>query len=201
MVQIKRGHDATAYVFLVMLAASLSSAADDNPDNDWLDRQALDSFLSDANSKGFVGVVGVSNADGTVYMRGFGDAAAGKPYDESTIADIASITKQFTGAAILKLREQGKLALDDRLDRFFPKVPEDKAAITLHQLLTHTAGFPDGIGKDQEAISRQDYLARAFKAPLILKPGERYEYSNVGFSLLAAVIEKVSAQSYETYPF
>ena len=71
----------------------------------------------------------------------------------------------------------------------------------MHQLLTHTSGFPDAIGRDEERIDRDAYLTRAFKAPLNRAPGQSYEYSNVGFSVLAAVIEKVSGQPYETYLF
>ncbi|WP_417450123.1 serine hydrolase domain-containing protein [Kordiimonas sp.] len=187
--------------FLTILVVTFSSSADDTTTNNWLNRQALDSFLEDATAKGFAGVVGLSDADGTLYVRGFGTAAEATPYNERTIADIASITKQFTGAAILRLQEQGKLKLRDRLGVFFPKAPDDKAAITLHQLLTHTAGFPDVIGRDDEAIDRAAYIARAFAGPLDFTPGTKYEYSNVGYSILAAVIEIASGQDYEIYLF
>jgi CubicO group peptidase (beta-lactamase class C family) len=169
-------------------------------DKIWIDQTALETFLDDAAAKGFVGVVGVSGPNGTLYTRAYGDAVAGQTaYTPDTIVDIASISKQFTGAAILKLREEGRLTLDDPLSRFLPSAPDDKAAITLHQLLTHSAGFPDVIGADEEAITRADYIGRAFKAPLLFSPGARYEYSNVGYSLLAAVIEQASGMTYEAY--
>ncbi|WP_417462308.1 serine hydrolase domain-containing protein [Kordiimonas sp.] len=166
----------------------------------FIDREVLTDFLNDAEEKGFKGVVAVSGPDGTIFSRGFGTAdTMGTAYSPQTVVDIASVTKQFTGAAILTLFEDGKLSLNDRLNRFFPDVPTDKGAITVHQLLTHTAGLPHGLGEDKEIIGKQDYIARAFATPLILRPGERYEYSNVGFTLAAAIIEQVSGQSYEDY--
>lgn len=162
--------------------------------------QAFDHLLNDVEARGFVGIVGVSDADGTFYLRGLGDAVAGKhAYTADTVVDIASITKQFTGAAILTLVEQGKLRLADQLGDIFSKVPDDKKPITIHQLLTHTAGLPSVVGKDEEPLTRSAYLARAFDTPLLFLPGTRYEYSNVGYSILAAIVETVSQQSYETY--
>jgi len=168
----------------------------------FIDQAAIEHIMDQAAQEGFEGVIGISDQSGTFYQRAYGAAVKGKlPYSDETLIDIASITKQFTGAAILKLREQRKLRLTDRLDRFFPDIPSDKAAITLHQLLTHTAGMPDLIGRDEEPISRKAYLARAFASPLVAQPGERYEYSNVGYSVLAAVIEVATGQTYEDYLF
>ncbi len=187
-------------ILIMLLCPATALQASDT--NRFIDQAAIDRVMDKAAQKGFEGVIGISDQNGTFYQQAYGDAVKGKvPYADETLIDIASITKQFTGAAILKLREQGKLELTDRLDRFFPDAPSDKAGITLHQLLTHTAGMPDLIGRDEEPISRDAYLARAFASPLVAQPGERYEYSNMGFSLLAAVIEMVSGQPYEDYLF
>lgn len=168
--------------------------------NTWIDHAALEAFLKEAADKGFIGVIGISDRDGTINTVAFGDAVAGKkPYTQDTILDIASVSKQFTGAAILQLREEGKLELDDPLSRFLPGVPADKAGITLHQLLTHTAEMVDLVGRDENPLTRDEFLKRAFKAELLSKPGERHAYSNTGYSLLAAVIEHVSGMSYEAY--
>ncbi|MFC4348666.1 serine hydrolase domain-containing protein [Kordiimonas lipolytica] len=191
------------YVCLLVWISSPAVQASETHDAPrWIDRAAMDEVLRQATRDGFVGVVGISDGSSTIFSFAVGDAVAGEaPYGEVTLVDIASITKQFTGAAILKLREQGKVQLSDRLDDFFKDVPENKKAITLHQLLTHTAGLADVVGQDQEAIERDDYLARAFAAPLVAKPGTRYEYSNMGYSLLAAIIEVTSGQAYEDYLF
>ncbi|NVJ98809.1 MAG: beta-lactamase family protein [Alphaproteobacteria bacterium] len=189
-------------IILGFLISSTTLRATEIPQS--IDQAAVESILKEAAEKGFEGIVGISDEDGIFYLRAYGDAVKGvTPYDEGTLADIASITKQFTGAAILKLREQGKLKLDDRLDRFFMDIPADKAAITIHQLLTHTAGMPapGSIGRDEEAIGRDDYLRRLFAAPLQHRPGTVHEYSNEGYSLLAAIIELASGLSYESYLF
>jgi CubicO group peptidase (beta-lactamase class C family) len=112
---------------------------------------------------------------------------------------IGSVTKQFTGAAILKLETQGKLRITDPITRYFKDVPDDKAGITLHHLLTHSAGFADELGDDYQRIGRDDFIRLALKSKLRSKPGERYHYSNVGYSLLGVIIEIVTGQSYERY--
>ena len=71
-------------------------------------------------------------------------------------------------------------------------MPADKRAITLHDLLTHTAGLVEGLGGDYEPLSREDMVAGALASKLVSTPGAEYHYSNVGYSLLAAIIEKVS---------
>jgi len=130
---------------------------------------------------------------------GLASRADGTRNRSSTPFDVGSVTKQFTAAAILALVERGELSLDDTLQRFFQTVPEDKAAITVHQLLTHTAGLPDAVGDDDEAVSRDEYLARVFERDLYYPPGEVHYYSNAGYSLLAAIIETVSGENYESF--
>lgn len=189
-------------LFWMGAAPLATTAAQADTSATYIDRAAIDELVAEMAAEGFVGVLGISDAHATIFVRGIGTTGpSNRPYGEATIVDIASISKQFTGAAILSLVEQGKLALTDRLDTFFPDVPKDKQAITLHHLLTHTAGFPDGIGRDEEAISRGAYLARAFAAPLVGTPGDSYHYSNVGYSVLAAVIEIASGERFETYLF
>ena len=120
------------------------------------------------------------------------------PCDVSTVFDIGSITKQATAAAILALQEDGALAVDDRLALHFAGVPEDKAGITIHQLLTHTAGVADVIGEDYDPVDREAWLEQAFAEPLAGEAGA-YLYSNVGYSILAAIVELRSGTDYESY--
>lgn len=160
----------------------------------------LEAYFDALEASGFGGVVAVREGP-NITTRAFGTADRGNdvPVDDDTVFDIASITKQFTAAAILRLEMDGRLSVDDTLGEHVPGLPDDKAAITLHQLLTNTAGLPGGLGLDDEPIGRSDYLDLVSETPLLSEPGDRYEYSNVGFSLLAAVIEFETGQPYEQY--
>lgn len=163
--------------------------------------EAIDSYMVGLADRGYAGAVLIAQDGEVVLSKGYGLAIREEsiPYTPETVASTGSITKQFTGAAILKLEEQGKLKVTDPISKYFDNVPEDKQAITIHHLLTHSAGFPGGIGDDFEAILRDDYVAKAFNRALLFTPGETYEYSNAGYSILTAIVEKLTGQSYESY--
>jgi CubicO group peptidase (beta-lactamase class C family) len=112
---------------------------------------------------------------------------------------VGSITKKFTGAAILKLQMMDKLNVKDPITKYFTNVPHDKKVITLHHLLTHAAGFPGAIGDDFQSISRDEFIKLAMATELHQKSGELYENSNVDYSLLGAIIEIVAGDSYEKF--
>ncbi len=159
----------------------------------------LDAAFTELERSGAAVLVGVSHADGPVVVREFGAAATDAVPAEDTQIDLNSITKTVTGVMVMRLAEQGAVRLDETLAEILPAVPEDKAAITVHQLLTHSAGFVNSIGDDAEVLSREEYLQRALTTELMARPGEEYHYSNVGYSLLAAIIEQRSGSDYETY--
>jgi CubicO group peptidase (beta-lactamase class C family) len=158
-------------------------------------------FLDDTLPDGTSGTV-VAARDGSVaHCRGFGladrDAKVAARCD--TVYDTMSMTKQFTAAAILKLEMMGELRVTDPLSKFVGPVPDDKRAITLHHLLTHTAGLPEQLGGDYDALSREDMLDGALESRLRSAPGTEHSYSNLGYSVLAAVVERVSGGSYEEF--
>ncbi|MFY0545997.1 serine hydrolase domain-containing protein [Brevibacillus sp. H7] len=118
---------------------------------------------------------------------------------------IGSITKSFTAAAILQLCEQGKLSLDDTLDRFLPDFPRGER-ITVHQLLTHTAGaanftsLPDYWGKRMRLPATLDEIVQLIKSlPPDFEPGKNFGYSNSGYILLSKIIETTSGLPYRDY--
>ena len=159
----------------------------------------LDAYLTAAAADSFCGSVLVAR-DGRVILAkgyGFADRERRIPFRVSTVSDIGSLTKAFTAAAVLDLEARGRLRTTDSLARFFPTAPRDKAGITIHQLLTHTAGFPAKLGEDDELVDRDAYVSRALACSLRFAPGARFLYSNVGYSLLGAVIEECSRRSYE----
>jgi CubicO group peptidase (beta-lactamase class C family) len=161
----------------------------------------LDRYMSRLAAYGYSGSVLVARGGRVLLHQGYGlaDRARGRPYTAETLFDVASISKQFTAAAILALEMEGKLRVEDPLGRFFPGAPADKAAITLHQLLTHTSGLRDTFGEEYEAVTRQELLRRVFASRLLGPPGRRYRYSNGGYSVLAAVVEVASGHTYDDF--
>ncbi len=161
----------------------------------------LDDFMKSQESKGFYGALAVAREDRILLAKGYGFADREKqlPVTEETAFSTGSITKQFTAAAILKLEELGKLGVSDPISKYFQPVPPDKRAVTLHHLLTHTGGFPGAIGDDYAPVGREEFVQQALATPLEAAPGERYRYSNVGYSLLGAIIERVSGVGYEQF--
>lgn len=157
----------------------------------------VDDVIGQLAVDGFNGIVLIDQAGRLrIDPLGSADGPDGPPIDEDTVFDIGSITKQFTGAAILRLQMDGLVSVDDRLGSHLLEATGPLAEVTLHQLLTHTAGLPDGIGDDDEAIDRAAFVARASEQAGSVG---QFEYSNVGYSLLGMVIESASGVGYEEY--
>ncbi len=160
-----------------------------------------DSLMKNNEENGFSGVVLIEERGKLIYNKAFGYANKKKKNKTTleTLFDIGSITKQFTAAAILKLMENGDLSLHDPLSKFFDGIPADKKNITIHHLLTHTSGISAHTGEDYEYLSSEDFLNQVYNRKLVAKPGKGFIYANVGYSLLAMIIERVSDQPYETF--
>ena len=162
----------------------------------------VDAYLTGLVPHGFSGAVLIARDGEVVLKKGYGLADRGRrvPYSASMASCIGSVTKQFTGAAIVKLEMEGRLKASDPIGKYLPGVPADKATITIHHLLTHTAGFAGDLGGgDEQPIERDALVARVLSAPLASRPGERFEYSNEGYSLAGAIVERVSGKGYEQY--
>ncbi len=161
----------------------------------------LDAYMSRLEAQGFSGGLLVAKGGEVVLSKGYGlaDRARGLPFTNQTVFPIGSITKPLTAVAILKLEMMGKLHVEDPITRYFDDVPEDKAGITLHHLLTHSAGFRPALGDDFARVSRDEYVRLALASPLDFEPGTSYQYTNVGYSLLAAIVEQRSGQSYDAF--
>jgi CubicO group peptidase (beta-lactamase class C family) len=163
--------------------------------------QSLGKFLNRIWPKRVGGTVIAARRGEVATCRGFGKANRRTKVAArcNTVYDVMSMTKQFTAAAILKLEMMGRLRVSDPISRFVGSVPGDKRAITVHHLLTHTAGLIDSLGGDYERLSRDEMLARALSSGLRSSPGAKYRYSNVGYSILAAIVEKASGMGYEEF--
>lgn len=160
----------------------------------------LDARLRGLGEKGFSGTVLVARGSEEVLHKGYGwsDGARTRPITPATAYCVASISKQFCAAAILRLAEGGKLEVGDRIGKFLDGVPPEKEPITLHDLLTHRSGLPQTYASDGIA-DRAEAVRAILRVPLKGAPGAAFSYSNDGYSLLAAVVEVASGQGFETY--
>ncbi len=161
----------------------------------------LDDYLSRVANFGFAGSVLIADSSQVLLSHGYGLAneARNQPNTASTIFDMGSIVKQFTAAGILLLESEGKLRTTDSIARFFPEAPADKAAITLHQVMTHTSGIVGDVAGDYDAVGRDSALKVIWASPLVSVPGKQFEYSNAGYSLLGALIERITGKPYEQF--
>lgn len=122
---------------------------------------------------------------------------------------VASLTKQFTAAAVLLLEERGKLRIDDPVSKHIPNAPAAWGGMAIFHLLTHTAGFP-GLQTPPELrtpappgtappATVSDFVSRMMERPLVAKPGETFSYTNTGYFILSDIIARSSGQSYERF--
>jgi CubicO group peptidase (beta-lactamase class C family) len=155
----------------------------------------------------FMGTVLVAKDGAVIVDKAYGMANVewDVPNTTATKFRLGSITKQFTAAAILLLEERGKLKADDRVKSYLPDSPMAWDRITIFNLLTHTAGIPNFTSwADYNTIKLSarsaDAAVTSFRdRPLDFGPGEQMSYSNSGYLVLGAIIEKVSGQTYEKF--
>jgi CubicO group peptidase (beta-lactamase class C family) len=149
----------------------------------------------------FWGAVLVQHRGHTLVRRGWGLAnEAGRPIGTDTLLDIGSVSKMFTAAAVLALQDDGKLSIDDPIGKHVAYLGERGKAITLRHLLTHTAGLDD-----TRALQRLNYpdpdeaVALAIEAEPVAPPGEDFRYSNAGYVVLAAIVQRVAKQDFQRF--
>jgi len=163
----------------------------------------LESYIDECNKNGLSASVLVAKDGDILYNGSVGqrNKTENLPVTKETIFTTGSLTKQFTATAILKLQEEGKLSVNDSISKYLEKVPKDKQNITIHQLLTHSSGVIGniGYGVDFVPISKEEFLGEFYNSLLDYEPGKQYSYSNVGYSVLAIIIEKITQTDYETY--
>ena len=160
-----------------------------------------------AEADEFSGAVLVAKDQTILFQRAYGLAHQGYgiPNRVNTKFCLASMNKMFTAVAIAQLASQGKLAVSDPIAAHLPQYPLEVARrVTIHHLLTHTSGMGSywndrylAVWADLRTVD--DYLPLFRDDPLSFGPGERFQYSNAGFIVLGAIIERVSGQDYFTY--
>ncbi len=168
--------------------------------------EKLESYCRAAEATGlFHGTVLVKHKDKTLLSSGYGFADADRQVtsDENTIYQVGSVTKQFTSSVILKLAEQGRISLSDKLSKYYPSFPKaDK--VTIEQLLSHTSGIKSytGVTNVFDSIKTipvsEQFMVKLFASfPYDFEPGTNWSYSNSAYSLLGYIIEKVTKKPYE----
>ncbi len=164
----------------------------------------VDSLLELLNRhQRWMGSVAISQRGNLVYSRALGYANVSK--DElagtGTIYSIGSITKMFTAVLIFKAVEQGKLSLGDKLDGFFPEIP-NSGMITMEQMLGHRSGIASVTSQrdfekwSNKPVTREEMLQKTSQAPSLFEPGSQTRYSNSNYILLTYILEDVTGKTY-----
>lgn len=184
-----------------LLAASFVLNAAD------LKNQVQEHFDQACHAHKFMGAASVTVNQKVVFSSACGWADAGwkVPNTVDTRFRIASITKQFTAAAVLLLHEQNKFSLTDPIGKYVPNLPVSWQSATVHQLLTHTSGVPiytaaaDLKWLEKEERTPDELLNPVRDKPLLYPHGTKLTYNNTGYVLLGLLIEKVSGLSYPRF--
>ncbi len=163
-------------------------------------------MIAELNVKEFNGSVLVVQKGKTIYQKSFGmaDREWSVPNTNQTKYRIGSVTKQFAAAAILRLNEEGKLQLEDKLSKYFPDYPKGDS-VTIHMLLNHTSGIknytdlPEFWPKAILPLSHDSMIAIFKNKPYDFSPGTQWNYSNSGYYLLGVIVEKVSGKKFTDF--
>jgi len=179
-------------LFLLFLARVTSADA----------ASSIDEYFTRLAAHGFSGAVLVARGEDVLLRKGYGlaDKKRGIANRSDTAFNIASLDKQFIAAGILRLEEMGKLSVSDPISRFFDFVPDDKKNITLHQVLTHTAGFSDEYWDEHPELTRAEFIRWVVtERKLLASPGKEWSYASFDYWLLEEVIERASGMPFEEF--
>lgn len=191
-------------VIAVMLAAAPFTQAAPRAQ----DVPRMEQIVQDAVAKkAFMGSVLVARGGDVLLNKGFGSANLEWhiPNAPSAKFRLGSITKQFTAVAILLLEERGRLKTDERIRTYLPDLPMSWDRITVHNLLTHTAGIPNFTALPSyrsmqvSHASPEQIIAMVRDRPLDFEAGEKMSYSNSGYIVLGAILEKIAGEGYADF--
>jgi len=146
--------------------------------------------------------VAISRGDETLFQRAYGlaDIATRRPATAATVYKIGSVSKQFTAVLLLRQVERGRLALTDSIGHYLTAgLRPEWRPLTIERLLNHTAGLPNDYkreGRPEEAVPTDTSIAWAARDTMTSAPGTRFAYSNVGYLLLGALVEKLYGKPY-----
>jgi CubicO group peptidase (beta-lactamase class C family) len=161
----------------------------------------IDEAVARAGDGKFWGTVLAARGGKLLYAKGFGFADyKERPNAADTFFELASASKQVTATAILRLEEKKRLKTGDSIAKIWKDVPKDKQKVTIDHLLHHTSGLSPELGVPYAWTgTREQYVKDMLAKPLAEEPGKKFAYSNVGYALLAAVVEEVTGGTFEEY--
>lgn len=195
-------------LIIVIILISMQSCTSDQNNKDSIALKRVDSLFNSlypANEPGVA--VLILKQDSIIFDKGYGMADMEKqtPIDGNTFFNIASVSKQFSGVALMMLAEEGKLSLDDNVKKWFPDFKADFfEKITLRHLLSHTSGIPDSRDRSDRnfVLTSTDVESYSYLKDLDslnFEPGTSYEYMNPTFQLMYTIIEKASGEPFDTF--
>jgi CubicO group peptidase (beta-lactamase class C family) len=203
---VKRIHSLAALP-IFLLASSLASAQTFSPDQ----AAQVDKVFEKYDHTDTPGcALGVYKDGQIIYKHGYGMANLNDnvTITPETVFHVASMSKQFTAAAILLLQQQGKLSLDDDVHKYIPELQDFGVPVTLREMMHHTSGLRDqwallelaGWRYSQDLITDDDVMSVVTRQKALnFKPGDKYLYSNTGFTLLAIIVKRVSGMSFREF--
>jgi CubicO group peptidase (beta-lactamase class C family) len=164
---------------------------------------ALDStisaYLEDTNTPG--ALVAVTSRGQLIHLRTYGlaNVELSVPVTETTVFEIGSISKQFVSAAVMLLREEGKIGLDDPIDDYLSLLPSEWLGVTVGQLMNHTSGIPDyeeirSYDVYRFRLTPEEVIRIAHSRPMDFAPGTGWYYSNTGYFLLSMIVERIEGR-------
>lgn len=199
-------------LFLLLITIAVVVSCDrESSENSSVGKQQflLDSIFSNMAEKGmFNGNVLIADKGSVIFEKSYGltDHEARIKINRETVFELASVSKQFTAMGIVQLKRDNRLAYNDTIGKYIPEL-DFYTGVTIHDLLIHTGGLPDYMELadrywDRSEIATNDDIINLFKQHRpepVFKPGDRWEYSNTGYLILATIIERVSGKTFEEY--
>jgi len=163
----------------------------------------IDSLVTALYERGqFNGAIIVSMGGKTIYRNAVGKTITNEKFVPTTQSNIASLSKGFTAMAVMMLAEQGKLTYDDLIIKYLPELSGFSNGITIRHLLTHTSGIPDvgDLGIDNPQLTNAKALKTLMKLTSNFRePGQKYQYSNTGYLLLATIVGKITEKKFSDF--
>ncbi|MEN6619841.1 MAG: serine hydrolase domain-containing protein [Rikenellaceae bacterium] len=193
---------------LTLIIFIMQACGSDIKNSDQIALEQVDSLFKSLYPENEPGAeVLILKGDSVIFEKGYGlaDMDSLTPIDENTFFNIASVSKQFSGVAVMMLAEEGKLSLDDSVKKWFPNFKADFFnKIKIRHLLSHTSGIPDSRNRSDRmfvttATDVESYSYMESLEKLNFKPGSSYEYMNPTFQLMYTIIERASGIPFDQF--